>query len=90
MIVVVIVVVGVPSTATATTKRCGSFSVPGLLTRVHVRVVHGPVLCNTARHVMKKLFNGGPNRTIEGWHCIGPQTGYAACNKQARRFVATF
>lgn len=76
-----------PPTAFAA-KGCGSFHQSGrLLTRVHVTVPRGPVSCSFARHVMKRLFNG---HSTHGWHCIGPQTGYAACTKAGKKIVACF
>lgn len=76
----------------AKSKHCGGFSFPGLLTNVHVRVTRGPVGCERAKRVMKKLFNRGPGSSPENWNCIGPQTGYALCSKAdpVRVFVATF
>lgn len=73
--------------ATASAKRCGSFEMPGLLTKVRVRVTKGPVGCTQAYQVMKKLFDRGPGSEPEGWNCIGPQTGYARCSKSDPRRV---
>ena len=95
MIIVALLAVSAPAsspghgnpTATASVKRCGHFRIPGLLTKIRVRVKRGPVTCRTARRVMRKLFNRGPGFNPEGWHCIGPQTGYAKCSKSRPRRI---
>jgi hypothetical protein len=71
-------------------RSCGSFRVRGIRTRVRVRVKHGRVSCSTAIRVMKHLFNRGPGSSPEGWHCVGPQTGYASCRKSGNKIVAYF
>jgi hypothetical protein len=68
-------------------KGCGSFRVPGLLTRVHVTVTRGSVPCHRAKHVMKQLFHG---HSTSPWKCVGPQTGYAACHHHRKRIRARF
>jgi hypothetical protein len=73
--------------ATASVKRCGHFRIPGLRTKIRVRVKRGPVGCTEARRVMRKLFHRGPYSNPEGWHCIGPQTGYARCTKPRPRRI---
>ena len=73
--------------AAAANKRCGSFHVSGLRTRVHVTVAKGSVPCRRARHVMKQLFNG---HSTSPWKCVGPQTGYAACHHNRNRIRARF
>lgn len=69
------------------TKRCGSFRVEGLLTKVRVKVVRGNVPCRNARRVMKRLFNG---RDTGNWDCVGLQTGYAACTRGDSKITARF
>jgi hypothetical protein len=69
---------------------CGSFHQQYLLTAIKVRVLRGKTSCAVANRVMHKLFAGGQNRTIDGWHCIGPQTGHAACTKGTNKITATF
>jgi hypothetical protein len=32
----------------------------------------------------------GPRSSPEGWHCVGPQTGYASCRKSGNKLVAYF
>jgi hypothetical protein len=71
-------------------RSCGPFRVEGLRTSVRVYVVRGSVGCATARGVMRSLFAAGSNRTVRGWRCVGPQTGYAACTKGVRRIRASF
>ena len=71
-------------------RACGSFRVEGLRTSVRVYVVRGSVGCATARGVMRSLFAGRGGRTVRGWRCVGPQTGYAACTKGPRRIRASF
>jgi hypothetical protein len=68
-------------------KRCGSFRVEGLLTKVRVKVVRGNVPCRNAKRVMKRLFNG---RNTRKWDCVGPQTGYAACTRRDSKITARF
>ena len=65
-------------------KSCGSFSVPGLLTRVQVKITDGAFPCKVARRVMDDLFHG---RDTGNWDCVGPQTGYARCDKPNRGTV---
>jgi hypothetical protein len=69
------------------TKRCGSFRVDGLLTKVRVKVVRGNVPCRNAKRVMKRLFKG---RSTGKWNCVGPQTGYAACTRGDSKITARF
>jgi hypothetical protein len=69
------------------TKRCGSFRVEGLLTKVRVKVVRGNVPCRNAKRVMKRLFNV---RDTGKWNCVGPQTGYAACTRGDSKITARF
>lgn len=71
-------------------RSCGSFLVHGLRTRVRVRVKHGRVGCATALRVMRKLFRSRAGSSPEGWHCVGPQTGYASCRKGGNKIVAYF
>jgi hypothetical protein len=73
--------------ATASDKACGSFRIPGLLTPIRVRVTKGPVACEDAYRIMKKLFNRGPGSDPENWSCEGPQTGFARCHKSKPRRV---
>jgi hypothetical protein len=68
-------------------KRCGSFRVEGLLTKVRVKVVRGNVPCRNAKRVMKRLFKG---RNTGKWDCVGPQTGYAACTRGDSKITARF
>ena len=68
-------------------KRCGSFRVEGLLTKVRVKVVRGNVPCRNAKRVMKRLFEG---RDTRKWDCFGPQTGYAACTRGDSKITARF
>jgi hypothetical protein len=81
-----------PSLATTSSKRCGSFRQTGLLTPIRVRVAKGPVGCEDAMRIMKKLFNRGSSSTPENWTCEGPQTGFARCHKANPRrvIVASF
>src|SRR2546423_13951539 len=65
---------------------CGKFHEPGLLTTVQV-YANRFVSCDRAVAVMKRRFNGD---TAPGWHCIGPQTGYALCTKDRKRVSAHF
>ncbi len=53
---------------------------------------HGSVSCNTAKRTMKILFRHGGNTTtpIHGWHCVGPQTGFAKCTRPRKSITATF
>jgi hypothetical protein len=68
-------------------KRCGSFRVEGLLTKVRVKVVRGNVPCRNAKRVMKRLFKG---RNTGEWDCVGPQTSYAACTRGDNKITARF
>jgi hypothetical protein len=77
-----------PGTASAS-RSCGSFAVPGLLTRVHVHVSYGSATCSRARTVMRGLF-ASRRYVTPPWKCVGPQTGYAACTKPHNKIVASF
>ena len=77
--------------ATASVKRCGYFRMPGLLTKVRVRVVRGPVGSpGPASH--EETLQPGTRSNPENWNCVGPQTGYARCSKSrpTRVIVARF
>jgi hypothetical protein len=65
-------------------KACGSFRLEGVLTPVKVRIRRGDFPCHIARRVMKDLYHG---RDTGRWRCIGPQTGYARCEKSNRGVV---
>lgn len=65
-------------------KSCGSFAVSGLMTRVHVKITDGDFPCKIARRVIEDLFHG---RDTGHWNCVGPQTGYARCDKHNRGTV---
>jgi hypothetical protein len=72
--------------AASASRFCDTFREPGLLTNVQV-YANRYVGCDQAVRVMKRRFNGD---TPSGWHCIGPQTGYAKCTKARKRVVAHF
>jgi hypothetical protein len=65
---------------------CGKFHESGLLTTVQV-YANRYIGCDRATQVMKSRFNG---HTPAGWHCVGPQTGYALCTKARKRVSAHF
>lgn len=65
-------------------KSCGSFAMPGLMTRIQVKISDGDFPCKIARRVMEDLFHG---RDTGKWRCVGPQTGYARCDKSNRGTV---
>jgi hypothetical protein len=70
-------------------RACRSFRVPGLRTAVRVRVKRGSVSCRRAMQIMRDLFaHARPN--VQGWSCVGPQTGYAACKKGNSKITASF
>jgi len=73
----------------ASSRLCGTFREPGLLTRIRVRVTRGGVPCGRARQVMRSLFRHKRTRVF-GWRCVGPQTGYGACRKRGNRIEAGF
>ena len=63
---------------------CGSFNAPGILTRVHVKVVNGSVACATARGVMKWAFSSYEYSYVRyhhGWRVLGPQTCSSSATK---------
>ena len=79
-----------PSDAMAVAARaCGSFRVPGLQTAVRVRVKRGSISCGRALAIMRDLFVHA-RRSVQGWRCVGPQTGYAACTKGNSKITASF
>jgi hypothetical protein len=65
----------------AAKKNCGSFHVPGLLTRVHVTVTRGSVPCHRAKQVMKQLFNG---HSTSPYKCVGPTDGICGLPSQSQ------
>lgn len=79
-------VLSVPPTPAAASKFCGKFHEAGLLTTVQV-YGNRYVSCRQAKSVMNRRFAGN---TPAGWHCIGPQTGYALCTKGRKRVSAHF
>jgi hypothetical protein len=89
VLAVVLVVTGValvqPQDAAAS-RFCGTFREPGLLTKIQV-YANRYVGCDQAIRIMKRRLKGN---TPSGWHCIGPQTGYAKCTKGRKRVVAHF
>lgn len=69
---------------------CGSFKVPLLIPRVHVRVVRGSVACAPALAVMKWAYNSyesGYIRHHDGWRVLGPQTCVASATKGRKKIT---
>jgi hypothetical protein len=86
--ILVLLLLAAPSlseTAVRDRDYCGSFSYSGLDVRVYR--VRGGIKCERLRHVMKRHFNGN---STGRWDCIGPQTGYAACERDRHKMVAKF
>lgn len=81
-----IYLVSVNPTPAIAARFCGKFHVSGLLTTVQV-YGNNYVTCRQAKSVMRRRFAGN---TPAGWHCIGPQTGYALCTKSRKRVSAHF
>lgn len=82
--VAVLIYRGESVTGAKRAKPCGSFGMPGLMTQIQVKITDGDFPCKIARRVMEDLFHG---RDTEHWACVGPQTGYARCDKPNRGTV---
>jgi hypothetical protein len=72
-------------------RSCGAMTVsdPFASFRVRVKVTRGNVSCGRAKGLIRGVFRR-PNSRIDGWRCVGPQTGYAACTKSGNKVVGTF
>lgn len=69
---------------------CGSFKVPLLIPRIHVRVVRGSVSCSTARAVMHWAYTSYEQSFVrhhDGWTTYGPQTCAAWATKGRKKIT---
>ena len=88
IVALAITLTAVSAASAGDNKKCGSFRMEGLRTEVRVKVVRGNVDCHTANRVMHALFKHGRERG--DWECVGPQTGYAACERGRNKVTGRF
>lgn len=85
-ITVLLLAVG-PLTDALASHYCQTVRAAGFV--VKVRVQRGAASCREAKAVVADLF-AHPRRTVRGWRCVGPQTGYSACVRGNSKITGTF